>query len=459
MIKQARNKLWWASSIALAVTLAGSVSGVTMAQSYGTADTKPSKGEESESAVDSRRSSWAKKKRQGKTATDAAPAAKSQYPNATRAEPKVKISPAGQKGINSAYELIAEEKYAEAEKVLRGIAEGKSSTPYERALAWQGLSSAAWEQERSAEALDYGQKALATNALPNDAHFSGMYQLAQMSVSDEKYDRALALIDQWLRETRVDKADAHALRGNALYRLERFPEAATSLQKAISLSDKPNDSWTQMLLGTYYEQENYAEAAKLGEAMLAKDPDNEKMVANLAAAYSEGEQNEKALALLEGAYKRGVLKSPDQIKQLYQLYNYLEKPQDAARVINEGIAKGTLKEDLETTKALAYAHVTAEQFEPAAAAYGKAAQFAKDGEMDYQRGYLLVQELDKVAEGKAALATAIQRGVAKPGNAWILIGNAELELGNKAGAVAAYEKARGYPESKSMADSWLKGNK
>lgn len=443
---------------ALTVAVALALPSSAGAQGYGSSE-EPESGSAPASAVDSRRSTWAKKKRKGTATTEVAPSAKSQYPNATRVEPKGKLSEAGQKNINRAYELIGEEKYSEAESILRGVADGKKSTPYERALALQGLSSAAWEQERGAEALDYGKRALATNALPNDAHFSGMYQLAQMNVSEEKYDQALVLIDQWLRETRFEKADAHALRGNALYRLERFPEASTSLKRAIELSDKPNDGWTQMLLGTYYEQENYAEAAKVGEAMLAKDPDNEKLIANLAAAYSEGEQNEKALALLDGAYKRGVVKSPEQMKQLYQLYNYLEKPQDAARVINEGIAKGTLKEDLETTKALAYAHVTAEQFEPAAAAYGKAAKFAKDGEMDYQRGYLLVQELDKVVEGKAALATAIQRGVAKPGNAWILIGNAELELGNKAAAVAAYEKARGHPESKSMAEAWLKGNK
>jgi len=456
VIKQSATHSWWLCSIAFAIFLSGSLPAPTRAQEY---DEEAKKGVEPASAVDSRRSSWAKKKRKTTATKEVAAPAKSQYPNATRAEPKGKLSEAGQKDINRAYDLIGEEKYSAAEAILRDVAEGKKATPYERALALQGLSSAAWEQERGAEALDYGKRALATNALPNDAHFSGMYQLAQMNVAEEKYDQALALIDQWLRETRAEKADAHALRGNALYRLERFPEAATSLKRAIELSDKPNDSWTQMLLGTYYEQENYAEAAKVGEAMLAKNPDNEKLIANLASAYSEGEQNEKALALLDGAYKRGVLKSPEQIKQLYQLYNYLEKPQDAARVINEGIAKGTLKEDLETTKALAYAHVTAEQFEPAAAAYGKAAQFAKDGEMDYQRGYLLVQELDKVAEGKAALATAIQRGVAKPGNAWILIGNAELELGNKAAAVAAYQKARGYPESKSMAETWLKGNK
>lgn len=38
----------------------------------------------------------------------------------------------------------------------------------------------------------------------------------------------------------------------------------------------------------------------------------------------------------------------------------------------------------------------------------------------------------------------------------MLLGNAENELGNKAAAVAAMEKAQGYPETKEMAGTWLK---
>ncbi len=419
---------------------------------------EPTEGTAPESAVDSRRSKWAKKKQQKNEQQEQA-ATSSKYPNATRTEPKTSLSPAGQKSVNGAYELIEAGKHAEAGKLLQQVLDNSKSSPYERALALQGLSSVAWEQEQSAQAITYGQQALDTNALPNDAYFSGMYQLAQMSVSEEQYDKALQLIDRWMSETRTEKADAYALRGNALYRLERFPESASALKKAISLSDAPSDSWTQMLLATYYEQDQYGEAAQVGESMLAKDPDNEKLISQLASAYMQGEQEAKAIALLEGAYQRGALKSPEQIRQLYQLYNNADQPQKAIDTINSGIAKGVLKDDEDTAKALAYAYVTSEQFDQAATAYGRAAGFAKDGEMDFQRGYLLVQELSKPAEGKSALETAISKGVSKPGNAWVMIANAELELGNRAAAKAAYQKAQGYPESRSMADAWLKGNK
>lgn len=421
---------------------------------------RPTSGDAPESAVDSRRSKWAKKKQQKNEQQEQEQSSTaSKFPNATRAEPKTSLSPAGQKSINGAYELIEAEDYAGAGKSLQQVLDNGKSSPYERALALQGLSSVAWEQQQAAQAISYAQQSLDTNALPNDAYFNGMYQLAQMTVSEEQYDKSLVLIDRWMSETRAEKADAYALRGNALYRLERFPESAAALQKALALSDAPNDSWTQMLLATYYEQDQYGEAAKVGESMLAKDPDNEKLISQLAAAYVQGEQEAKAIALLDGAYQRGALKSPEQIRQLYQLYNNSEQPQKAIDTINSGIAKGVLKEDEDTAKALAYAYVTTEQYDKAADAYAKAGGAAKDGEMDYQRGYLLVQELNKAAEGKAALESAIAKGVSKPGNAWVMIANAELELGNRAAARAAYQKAQGYPESRPLADAWLKGNK
>src|SRR5258706_3327681 len=64
------------------------------------------------------------------------------------------------------------------------------------------------------------------------------------------------------------------------------------------------------------------------------------------------QQDEKALTVLEGAYKRGLLTEEKELKQLYQSYNYLQKPDKAAEVINTGLTKGVLKQDAATYKGL-----------------------------------------------------------------------------------------------------------
>jgi tetratricopeptide (TPR) repeat protein len=318
-------------------------------------------------------------------------------------------------------------------------------------------------------AIETNEKAIALDGLDNKSQFNLVYQIAQMNLMDERYDAALAAIDQWFTLTGTETADAWALKGNSLYRLERYPDAATAIQKAISLSPDPSDTWYQILVASYYDAENFPEAAKAAESVLAKDPGNKTIARQLASIYIELEQGAKAIEVLEGAKSRGLLTEASDLRQLFQLYNYIEKPAEAARTINEGLAAGILKEDYDTLKGLGDSWVLTAQeaaeesalqkdgFTKAIEAYGKAAAFAKDGEMEFMRAQLLIQEKEQFAEGKKAMEAAIAKGgLKREGEGWILLGNAESELGNQKAAIAAYEKARAFPNTREMAESWLR---
>ncbi len=392
-----------------------------------------------------------------------------EFPNATRAEPKLVLSPGNTKKINQAYELLEEGESAKAQAILEVILANPKSSKYEQALSLQGLSRVYADADDIVAAIEANEKVLALDALDNKSHFAVVLQLAQMNMMEERYDAVLPSIDQWFALTGSETAETWAMRGNALYRLERMPEAATAMTKAISMAPEPSDSWYQILIASYYDAENYAEAAKAAETALAREPGNKNITRQLASIYIELEQGDKAIAVLEGAKARGLLTEAADLRQLYQLYNYIERPVDAARTINEGIAAGVLKEDFDTLKGLGDSWVisaqeaadeSAEQkdgFSNAIEAYGRAAKLAKDGEMDFIRGQLLVQEKEQFAEGKKALEAALARGSLKrEGEAYILLGNAEAELGNQPAAIAAYQKARGYPNTKAMAESWLK---
>lgn len=395
---------------------------------------------------------------------------KNEYPNATRQEPKqLKISEKASKQITTAYAHLDEGKMAEAKEILDAIAASPKSSPYEQALAYQGLSQVVYEADDVAAAIALNEKAIALDSLDNKSHFNLVFQTAQMNLMDEKYDAALVAVDRWFKLTGTQTAEAWSLKGNALFRLDRFPEASVALKKAISLSPKSNDSWNQLLIASYYDAENYPEAAKVAEELLAKNPSDKKITQQLSSIYVEMEQEDKALAVLEAAHQKGLLTDEKDLRQLYQMYNYAEKPTDAARVINEGIAKGVLKPGAETFKGLGDAYALSAESAPdesaqrkeltlkAADAYGEAAKLTpENGELDMQRGHLLV-EIERWADAKAALGTAFQkRGLKREGEAYILLGTAELELGNEAAAIAAYEKARTFANTKSMAEAWLK---
>lgn len=400
------------------------------------------------------------------------------YPNATRSEPKGNA--VSNDKVKKAYDAYDEGDMELFEQLLTE-AQQKKLNPYEQALVYQGLAQIAYDKDDIDGMLANNQKAIATNALDNASHFNLIYQNAQVQLMEERYDEALRTIEEWFKITgATDKADAWALKGNALYRIAGekenpaeskpiYAQAAEALKKAIALSDKPSDTLTQLLIASYYDAENFAEAAKTAEGILAKDPGNKKALQQLSSIYLEMEQNDKAIALLENAYRNGQLTDEKDLKQLYQLYNYTEKPAEAARIISEGLAKGVLKPSVDTHKGLADAYaLQAEPLEDgsaerkallqkAAAAYGEAAKLdPKDGELDMQRGHLL-SDLEQWTEAKAALTTALAKGnLKRQGEALILLGTAEYELGNQQAAIAAYEKARAFPNTKSMAETWLK---
>jgi tetratricopeptide (TPR) repeat protein len=393
-----------------------------------------------------------------------------EFPNATRSEPRtLKISESSSKKINQAYELLDEGEDAKAREILQGILDNAKSSPYEKALCLQGISQILYNEDDIAGAIEANEKALALDSLDNKSHFNLVYQVAQMNLMDERYDGALAAIDRWIALTGNETPEALALKGNALYRLERYPEASAAMQKAIAMSPEPSDTWQQILVASYYDAENFPEAAKAAEAVLAKDPSKKTVARQLASIYIEMEQGDKAIEVLEGAKARGLLTDAADLRQLFQLYNYVERPAEAARTINEGLAAGILKEDFDTLKGLGDAWVLTaqdaadesalqkESFDKAIEAYTRASPLAKNGEMDFMRAQLLIQEKERFAEGKAAMNQALSRGSLKrEGEAYILLGNAEAELGNQKAAIAAYEKARTFPNTKSMAESWLR---
>jgi tetratricopeptide (TPR) repeat protein len=396
-----------------------------------------------------------------------------EFPNATRSEPRtLKISESNSKKINDAYAFLDEGEDAKAREILQGILDNARSSPYEKALCLQGLSQILYNEDDIAGAIEANEKALALDSLDNKSHFNLVYQVAQMNLMDERYDGALAAIDRWTALTGNETAEALALKGNALYRLERYPEASAAMQKAIDMSPDPSDTWQQILVASYYDAENFPEAAKAAEAILAKDPSKKTVARQLASIYIEMEQGDKAIAVLEGAKSRGLLTDAADLRQLFQLYNYVEKPAEAARTINEGLAAGILKEDFDTLKGLGDSWVLTAQlaadesaqqkeaFDKAIEAYGRASPLAKDGEMDFVRAQLLIQEKERFADGKAAMNQALSRGgLKREGEAYILLGNAEAELGNQKAAIAAYEKARSFPNTKSMAESLLRSTR
>ncbi|HET7931237.1 MAG TPA: tetratricopeptide repeat protein [Rhodanobacteraceae bacterium] len=387
------------------------------------------------------------------------------FPNATRKEPaNTSVSQREAKALNAGIQALNSNDSATAVKELQPVADSSRSA-YAKAFATLLLAQVKFKSGDTKGAIAMAKQALDSGALDNDRYFPGLEVLARMYIANEDYTNALATLDTWSKQSGAQSAEVSALQGNAYYRLQRYPEAVAAIEKAKSLTDKPQSYWIQIELASYVAMDKYDDAAKLAEAALAKDPNNSTLLQNVIKIYINSHQDKKALALLERAHANGQIKDATGYLNMARLYynlglNTPDAKADAMKavaLVKEGMAKGIVQPGYDAYQLLGDSYVVAHQYDDAVAAYAKASPGAPTGEVDFKRGQLLARSGKHDKEAQAALKQALAKGGFKRlGAAWLTLGNVELGLKDKAAAIAAYKHAAQDPETKSDARRMLK---
>jgi tetratricopeptide (TPR) repeat protein len=389
--------------------------------------------------------------------------AKSHYPDATRSEPKSDLSSAGdQKLLQAAVEGINTGDDAKAQENAQKIVES-SKSKYAKGIALQVLANQRFNAGDYKGAIDNYKKLLELNSLPNDAHFDSMYNMINAYVGDEQYDVAASQLKVWREQGKRETADAYALEGNIDYRLQKFPEAIAAIKKAQSMTDQPKDSWNSILMASYNESGQSGQASSVIDQQLAKEPTNKKLIQNALVIYTQANEHDKALALLDKERSQGLITEENDYITAAKIYASIGQATDAgpttgmkgATLLKEGLAKGAVKATADNYKLLGDAFMIAGDNDRALEAYNKAAPLASNGDIDYRRAQVMGANQD-FANAKAAIQKAISRGVTHKGKAYILLGKLDLGLKDSAGAKAAFEQAAQDPETKSEAGDELK---
>lgn len=339
------------------------------------------------------------------------------YPEATRKAPEAKATVKGTTKLQKMMKLYDDAKAAEARAIADEVIADEKANAYERAFAAQIAAQIAYEADDPASAIAYLDKALSFNGLDNNGHYGAMLMLAQLQLQAEKYNEALTTFDRFLTETKSAKPEHLVMKGNALYRLERYPEAIAVLRQAIDNNPDARADWQQLLMAAYAESGQAGEAAKLAEAVAAKTPGDKRAQLNLAATYLQTNNYAKAAEVFERLRAGGQLTEDREYRNLYAAYLNLEgKERQAAAVIDDGLKKGVLKGDFQTYLALAQAYYFSEQMPQAIDAYRKAAPLDDDGET-YLNLARALWAADRIGEAKEAAQQAMAKGLKKPDDA------------------------------------------
>ena len=320
----------------------------------------------------------------GKEEAKQAEAKPALYPNATRTAPDAKASGKMVKNLQALQDLYEKQDMAAVIAKAEDVVGMPAAGAYEKSYAYSLAGNAAADMDDHAKAADYFAKAVAANGLDNDSHFNTMFNLAVIQFGNDKYADALATMDRFLAETKSDKLEHLGFRAGVLSNLDRHEEAAA-----------------------VYKQ------------LIARNPDDKRVLMNAVAALQGAEKFDQANVLLEDAYKRGMLTETRELRALYIGYMNAQRWADAQKVIDDGVAKGVLQLGPDLARdyqVLAQNAYVDDKIALAIELYGKAAPMAADGEA-YLNLAKVLEYSGKKADAKAAAQKALDKGVKKPDEA------------------------------------------
>jgi tetratricopeptide (TPR) repeat protein len=306
------------------------------------------------------------------------------YPNATRVAPDAKSSGKILKDMQELQGLYEKQDMKGVAAKAEQIIDMPTANAYEKSFAYSMAANAAADQNNQAKATEYFRKALDTNGLDNDSHYTTMYNLAVSYFGQDKYQEALTTLDRFLAETKSDKPDQQSFRAGILANLGRNEEAAAAYK-----------------------------------ALIAKSPNDKRLLMNAVAALQGANKFDQANVLLEDAYKRGMLTDANELRALYVGYMNANRWKDAKAVMEAGTSKGILVANTQLAKdymVVAQNAYADSNLPLAIEMYTKAGPIAEDGEAYLNLAKVLDNNGKKV-EAKAAAQKALDKGLKKPDEA------------------------------------------
>jgi len=363
------------------------------------------------------------------------------------------------KRMNDVYEDIGEENYDLAYQKLLNMTQRSRGGVYLQAIVQQLIGQVEWARENFDEALRAFEKAVDLNALPDLPHYSLMYQIAQLYYMKDRYDDSLRSLDLWMCKVPAEKvkATAHILKASLYAAKEDWANVVPSVETAIEMADEPKESWYLLKLASHHELEDKASARDTLKVMINLWTDKKIYWVQLSNVYFQLENDKQALSVIVLAHRKNLLNKQTDYLYISNMYALRDVPFKSAEVLQEGIEKGIVEPSEKHWKMVADSWFTAEEMEDSLVAYEKAGAAALDGEIDLRRGYILI-DLERWALARDALALAIDKGgisERKLGEAHLMVGMSQFNLGNYDDASAAWGRASRYQKTKEAARQWM----
>ena len=380
-------------------------------------------------------------------AQTAGPIACPDYKRGTTNIPGQKVG----KKVGKALEAYNLDQIDEALAILMEI---DTSNTFDRAFTDRFIGNLlATKNGKAKQAIDYLQKAVAPGALNDTEQVATIKLIADLSLQESEYDKAIQSYREWLKITCKEDFDVYFRIANAYYQTQRYAEILEPINKAIALADKPNKTAYALKMTSFYNRKMFKETIEVQEETVRIFPDDKTQWTQLGFFYMLVEDHKKALSTFEMAYNQGYLTKAAEIKALSQLYSMNDIPIKAAQVLEKHVKSGLVKKEERMLTSIATSYQQAKEFKEAATYYGESAKMTSDPDL-YQKQGMVYYALERYNDAIIALQKALDNGSEKTGAIHLAMMQANFDKGDFKSAYEHVLEAKKDRSSARNARSW-----
>lgn len=358
---------------------------------------------------------------------------------------------------NNIYEKLAEaqvfaeaKQYVEAQEVLDDMLDATSKKSklngYELANVYNTYAYLRYAVEDYEGALNYYQKVIDQRPdIPVALEVGTLYTVAQLYFLQEKWERGIDTLIQWMSLSETPSTNAYVLLANGYFQLKDYDRSLENIQIAIQREEAagklPKEQWYNLARFIHFDRSNYAEALDILEILIMYYPKKQYWV-QASHLYGEEKDDARQLAILEASYEQNLLDRSQDIVLLSQLYLNAEVPFPAARVLEKGFADEVVETESKNYELAGVAWRQAQEVAKSLPMLEAAASKSEKGELYARLGNVYL-DVDKNKDAVDALLKGLDKGgVKRPDQARLALGMAYFNLGDFSAARRAFREAR-----------------
>lgn len=355
------------------------------------------------------------------------------------------------RAVTQAFELYQEEKVKEGLAILEGA---RTASDFDRAFVDRYIGQFyVIIGEDMAKALEYLDRSVKPDVLGFADQANVLEMIAQIHLQNESYQQSIDAYRAWIHFTGEQKADTYYRIAQAYHQMSQYDQVLEPVNRAIALSDEPNEGFYTLKFASLYESQQIPQAVAVLEEMVQIFPESGQWWFHLGNTYQLQENYQKALSALRVANLLGFVQTQSHYQMLGQMYANNEMSFKAADIFDKQMKAGVITDSRQLLVATASHYQSAREYVKAAEFYGKLGQKENEAEAFRRQGEAFLS-IQRYRDAVTAFNKALELNVDNAGRVHMSLVSAHFYQQQYPQALAAVTQARRDTSVARQARSW-----